>query len=60
VVKRLAPCPDCGMEISTRAIVCPRCGGPLRVALLLAVSFALVVLGVYIARVAEMLHQMLR
>lgn len=58
--RRLTPCPDCGIEISARAIACPYCGRPLRVDLVLAVGFALVLFGVYVARVAEMLHQILR
>lgn len=24
----LIKCPDCGQEVSTRASVCPKCGGP--------------------------------
>lgn len=25
----LRPCPDCGQSVSTRAVSCPKCGGPL-------------------------------
>lgn len=27
---KLAPCPDCGTEVSIRANSCPKCGAPLR------------------------------
>ncbi len=27
---RLSTCPDCGKEVSTRAVTCPHCGAPLK------------------------------
>ena len=26
----LRPCPDCGRQISIRAMTCPHCGGPVK------------------------------
>ena len=56
----LTPCPDCGIEISVRAVVCPYCDRPLVGDLVLTVGFALVLLGVYAGSVAEIPHPMLR
>jgi len=60
MTNHLTPCPDCGIEISARAVMCPRCGRPLVRDLVLTVGFALVLLGVYAGSVAEIPHQMLR
>ncbi len=45
----LKTCPDCGTEISTKAVLCPQCGRPIQygspwLAVMLFVIFAVVVL----------------
>ncbi len=47
----LKPCPDCGREVSRRALLCPHCGAPARVATFHATDFGTVAcfLGVAIA-----------
>jgi predicted amidophosphoribosyltransferase len=60
MTKPLTTCPDCTRVVSVKAVVCPSCGRPLRVDLVLKAGLVLVMLGVCVAWVVEMVRQMLR